>query len=86
MALACFYFPCMKVKVCDLLPFRLGHLLKSKIESESNFLIKSYIDTIIKKIGVFWSIFKKSQKMDFPLYFEKLIWLGGDIFFEEFFF
>ena len=31
--------------------------------------------------GAFRSVFKKSQKMNFPLYFEKVIWVGWDIFF-----
>ena len=47
----------MKVKVHV---FRLGHFARSKIESESIFLLKYYIITILKKeFGAFWPIFNK---------------------------
>ena len=58
----------MKVKVHV---FWLGHFARSKIKSESSFLIKYYKTTIQKKI-MFWPILKKVKKMDLPLYFQIL--------------
>ena len=58
----------MRVKVHV---FWLGHFARSKIKSESIFLITYYIITILKK----WSILayiSKSQKKDFPVYFQIL--------------
>ena len=55
--------------LCD---FRLGHFLRSKIESEIIFLIKYYIITILKKIEAFRPTFNKVKKMDFPLYVQIL--------------
>ena len=52
--------------------FQVGHFARSKIESESIFLIKFYIITIL---NIFWSnlvYIYQSRKMDFPLYFQIL--------------
>ena len=38
-----------------------------------------------KKIKVCWSIFYKNQKKGFPLYFQKVIWVGRDSFFARIF-
>ena len=49
----------MKVKVCV---FRLGHFARSKLESESIFLIKYYITIILNFFGAFRPIFIKVKK------------------------
>ena len=46
----------MKVKVQF---FLLGHFARSKIGSESIFVIKYYIITILKKNGAIWPLFNK---------------------------
>ena len=49
-----------------------GHFARSKIESESIYLMKYYIITIPKNWGAFQPTFNKVKKMDFPLYFQIL--------------
>ena len=66
--------------------FWFGHFPMSGIKSESIFLIKCYI------INVFFCFFCISSqknafpKMDFQLYFQKVIWVGGGHFFCRHFF
>ena len=52
--------------------FLLGHFLRSKIESESNFLKKYYVITSLKKIWSILAHIKPSTKIDFPLHFQIL--------------
>ena len=59
---------CMNVKVQ-------GHFLRSEINSESSFLIKCDIITILSYFWKQLSELKKSKKkMDSPLYFQKWSW------------
>ena len=60
--------------------FQFKHFPKSKIISESRFLKKYYIITIKKN---FWRVLiciLKKSKLDFPLYFQILLSLGGFLF------
>ena len=61
-------------------PLKLGHIPGCLAFSEENFGEKT------EKFGAFRSVFKKVKKMDFPSYFEKMIWVGGDFFFPPKFF
>ena len=64
----------MKVKVHV---YRLGHFARSKIESESTFLIKYYIITIN-----FFQRFGVSVKNGFPIVFSNLAQKGSGVFFQ----
>ena len=57
----------MKVKVQVFPPM-------SEIFSESSFFLKSYIIIVQKIILERFGPYKKSKKVDFPLYFKKWIW------------
>ena len=61
--------------------FQLGYFPRSKIESDSIFLIKYYIITILKKIRAFWPIFNKVKKWIFPCIF-KACAEGFQVFFQ----
>jgi hypothetical protein len=51
----------------------------SKIDSDSRFEMRILIFIFFKKIEAFRSVFKKSLKLDFPSYFQKvkLLWQGS---------
>ena len=68
----------MKVK---LYVFRLGHFARSKIESESIFLIKFFIITILKKIESFGLYLTKS-KNGFHIVFSNPARKGSGFFFQ----
>ena len=69
----------MKVKVHV---FRLGHFARSKIESESIFLIKYYIITIINFILERFSLYLTKPKNGFPIVFSNLARRGSRVFFQ----
>ena len=61
--------------------FWFGHFLMSKFKCKSSFLIKCYI---IIGLNFFVERFVSKmafQKMDFPLYFQQVIWVGRGEFF-----
>ena len=70
-----------QIKYMYLRVFWFGHFPRSRIKSKSIFfLIKCYIITVLKK----WTISSQTiafQKMDIPLYFQKVFFFGGGEFF-----
>ena len=60
--------------------FWLGHFPRSRIESK-NSLIKCYKITLLNFFSRVFSQNIAFLKMDFPLYFQQVIWVGGGHFF-----
>ena len=66
--------------------FWFGHFPRSGIESESNFLIKCYIITVLNfYLGAFRSVFKKVKKWIFHCILKKWFGWGGTFFCRNFF-
>ena len=63
--------------------FQFKHFPKFKMTSESRFLKKYYIITIPKKIGAFWSVYKKKSKNRFPIVFSNFQSPRADLFLRD---